>query len=60
MKADSGIETVFRIKILFAVEQGDSFPYPGVYIIRVEAERFVIIGDGGTGVVGLGDTFISH
>lgn len=60
MEADCGVETVFSVEVLFAVEECDSFSYPGIYVVGVEAKGFVVVGEGGTYVVGLGDTFVSH
>ena len=60
MEADCGVETVFSVEVLFVVEECDSFSYPGIYVVGVEAKGFVVDGKGGTYVVGLGDTFVSH
>ena len=46
MEAYGSIEAVFRIKIFFIIKEGNPLSYPGVHIIGIEAERFVIIGNG--------------
>ena len=60
MKIYSRIEAVLRIKILFVVKERDTFSYPGIHVVRVETERLVIVGKGGTCVMCLSDTLIAH
>ena len=46
MEADCGVETVFSVEVLFAVEECDSFSYPGIYVVGVEAKGFPAGWDG--------------
>ena len=45
---------------LTPIEEGDAFTYPCIRIFRIKFQRFVVVGDGGTRVMGKSNGLIAH